>query len=191
MPAEHLFGCRNITTSPGLAAAWSRAADSLCSADRRSTLRDMEKIRRTQTGLGGNADWTEVLAEVPLFSGLSRRHLRNLTKLAKIQRLLAYTKIVREGDRADSFYLLLEGSAVVRPKGKRSVKLGAGDFFGELALLDNSPRSATVEALEDVLVARIGRTDFVRMLEHEPKVALLLMRTMAARLRSSEASAQH
>jgi CRP-like cAMP-binding protein len=151
----------------------------------------MEKIRRTQTGLGGNADWTEVLAEVPLFSGLSRRHLRNLTKLAKIQRLLAYTKIVREGDRADSFYLLLEGSAVVRPKGKRSVKLGAGDFFGELALLDNSPRSATVEALEDVLVARIGRTDFVRMLEHEPKVALLLMRTMAARLRSSEASAQH
>lgn len=151
----------------------------------------MEKISSVMSLPSADADWTEVLAGVPLFSGLSTRHVRNLAKLAKIQRLLAYTKIVREGDRADSFYLLLEGSAVVRPPGKRPVKLGVGDFFGELALLDNSPRSATVEALEDVLVARIGRTDFVRMLEHEPKVALLLMRTLAARLRSSEASPKH
>jgi CRP-like cAMP-binding protein len=151
----------------------------------------MAKISSTMTGPGADADWTNVLAEVPLFSGLSTRHVRNLAKLAKIQRLLAYTEIVREGDRADSFYLLLEGSAVVRPPGKRPAKLGVGDFFGELALLDNSPRSATVEALEDVLVARIGRTGFVRMLEHEPKVAILLLRTMAARLRSSEASAKH
>lgn len=136
-------------------------------------------------------DWTEVLAEVPLFSGLSKRHLRGVAKLAKIRRLQAYTRIVREGDHADSFYLMLEGTAVVRPPGKRPVKLGVGDFFGELALLDNSPRSATVEAQTEVLLASIGRTAFLRMLEHEPKVALLLLRTMAARLRASEVSSKH
>ena len=117
--------------------------------------------------------------------------MRSLAKLAKIQRLPAYTEIVREGGRGDSFCLILDGSAVVRPPGKRPVKLGSGDFFGELALIDNSPRSATVEAQDEVLVARIGRIDFVRMLEHEPKVALVLLRTMAARLRSSESSAKH
>jgi CRP-like cAMP-binding protein len=72
--------------------------------------------------------------------------------------------------------------------GKRPVKLGVGDFFGELTLLDDSPRSATVEAQDEVLVARIGCTDFVRMLEKEPRVALVLLRTLAARLRSSEVS---
>jgi CRP-like cAMP-binding protein len=58
-------------------------------------------------------------------------------------------------------------------------------------LLDDSPRSATVEAQEEILVARIGRRDFARMLDKEPKVAVALLRTLTARLRASEASAQH
>jgi len=136
-------------------------------------------------------DWAGVLAQVPLFSDLPKRHLRGIAKLAKFRRLPAYTRIVREGDRADSFYLMLEGTAVVRPPGKRPVKIGVGEFFGELALLDNSPRSATVEAQTEVQVASIGRSDFLRMLEHEPKVALILLRTMAARLRLSEVSTKH
>jgi monovalent cation:H+ antiporter, CPA1 family len=138
-----------------------------------------------------DADWTDVLAEVPLFAGLSARHLRSLTKLAKIQRLAPFTQIVRKGERADTFFLILDGNAVVRPPGKRVVKLGPGDFFGELALLDDEPRSATVEAQDEILVARIGRGAFVRLLDKEPKVALVLLRTLAARLRSSEASPKH
>jgi monovalent cation:H+ antiporter, CPA1 family len=138
-----------------------------------------------------DADWTEVLAEVPIFADLSKRHVRAITKLAKVQRLAPFTKIVREGASADSFFLVLEGVVVVRPPGKRPVKLGTGDFFGELALLDDSPRSATVEAVGDVLVARIGRKDFLRLLEKEPKVAFVLLRTLAVRLRSSEASPKH
>lgn len=138
-----------------------------------------------------DTDWSNVLAEVPLFSGLSARHVRGIAKLAKVQRLGAYTKIVREGEPGDSFFLLLEGSAMARPPGKRGVKLGVGDFFGELALLDNCPRSATVEAQEEVLVARIGRRDFLKMLEKEPKVCLSLLHTLATRLRTSQASPAH
>jgi CRP-like cAMP-binding protein len=145
--------------------------------------------KRSRTA--GDTDWTDVLAEVPLFSNLSARHVRSLAKLAKIQRLAAFTQIVRKGESGDAFFLILDGSAVVRPPGKRIVKLGPGDSFGELALLDDSPRSATVEAQDEILVARIGRRDFARMLDKEPKVAVALLRTLAARLRASEASTKH
>ena len=137
------------------------------------------------------ADWTDVLASVPLFEGLSKRHMRGIAKLAKIMRLAPFSQIVREGESADSFFLILDGTALVRPPGKRAVKLGVGDFFGELALLDNSPRSATVEAQNEVLLARIGRKDFLKLLEKEPKVSLVLLQTLAARLRSSEPSPKH
>ena len=79
----------------------------------------------------------------------------------------------------------------VRGLAKRVDKLGMGDFFGELALIDNSPRSATVEAQNEVLLARIASKDFLKMLNKEPKVSLVLLRTLAARLRASEASHRH
>jgi CRP-like cAMP-binding protein len=132
------------------------------------------------------ADWTDVLAAVPLFADLPRRHVARLTKVAKIQRLPAYTRIVREGQRGDSFALLLEGTATVKAPRRRPVKIGPGDFFGELSLLDGLPRSATVEAQEDVLLARIGRKDFLKLVETEPKVAVALLKTMAGRLRGVE-----
>jgi len=138
-----------------------------------------------------DVDWTDVLASVPLFADLPKRHVRTIGKLAKIERFVPYAPIVKEGGRADSFFLVLDGTAIVRPPGKRPVTLVTGDFFGELALLDDAPRSATVEAQGEVLVARIGRTDFLRMLDTEPKVGLVLLRTLAARLRASEKSAKH
>jgi CRP/FNR family transcriptional regulator, cyclic AMP receptor protein len=138
-----------------------------------------------------SADWTDVLAAVPLFSELPRRQIARLTRAAKIQRLPAYTRIVAAGQRGDSFCLILEGSATVRATGRRPVLLKAGDFFGELSLLDGLPRSATVEAQEEVLLARIGRKDFLRLVQREPKVALALLKTLAARLRGAEKSAVH
>jgi len=139
----------------------------------------------------GNADWTDVLVAVPLFAEMPRRHVTRLTRAAKIERLPAYTRIVRVGQRGDSFCLLLEGSASVKAPGKRAVRIGPGDFFGELSLLDGLPRSADVEAQEDVLLARIGRKDFLRLVQREPKVALALLRTLAGRLRWVEKSAAH
>ena len=132
------------------------------------------------------ADWTDVLATVPLFADLPRRHVARLTKVAKIERLPAYTRIVRAGERGDSFCLLLEGHASVKADRRRAVTIGPGDFFGELSLLDGLPRSATVEAQEEVLLARIGRKDFLKLVQSEPKVAVALLKTMAGRLRGVE-----
>jgi len=132
------------------------------------------------------ADWADTLGTVPLFAGLSHRHLRAIAKMGKVQVWEERAPIVRRGDKGDAFYLVLEGAAVVRVPGRRLVKLGVGDYFGELALLDEHPRTATVEASTRSMTMRIGQRDFLRMLQSEPKVALRMARTLAARLREAQ-----
>jgi CRP/FNR family transcriptional regulator, cyclic AMP receptor protein len=134
-------------------------------------------------------EWLKVLAEVPLFAGLSRRQLGHVGKVARPHRVRRLTKIVREGDRGDAFYVILDGTASVRQPGRRPITLRTGEFFGELALLDGAPRTATVEAQDEVLTMRIGRTDFVKMLEREPKVAVAMLAAIASRLRAAQRSA--
>lgn len=146
----------------------------------------------TGTGSVSANDWTNVLAEVPLFAGLPKRHLKAIAKLARIQRVAAYSEIVRAGDPGDAFYLILDGTVTVRPPRRRAVTLGSGAYFGELALITDAPRSATVVADgEEVLVARIGSKGFAKLLENEPKVSVRLLRTLAGRLQASESSASH
>jgi CRP-like cAMP-binding protein len=135
--------------------------------------------------------WADVLGEIPLFAGLSKRQLNKIAGLAKTRRYARFTPIVRAGDRADNFYVILDGSVLVKPPGKRSVRLKAGDSFGEMALLDGAPRTATVEAQTEVLAMLLGRSAFLKMVEADPKIALTLMRTLAERLRASEHSAAH
>jgi len=130
--------------------------------------------------------WANVLGAVPMFEGLSQRHLRKIAGLATIKRFAPAAPIVRAGDAGDAFFVILDGTANVRRTGKRTVKLRPGDFFGELALLDAAPRVASVEAETEVLTMRLGRTAFQRVLEREPKVATAMLRTMAARMRATE-----
>jgi CRP-like cAMP-binding protein len=133
-------------------------------------------------------DWLDTLADVPLFDGLPRRHLRRIAKLARIRRFAAGSVLVRAGDPGRSFYVLLDGEAkVVRP-GTRSRRLGIGDYFGEMALLDDAPRSADVVADGEVLALMIDRPGFTKLLRAEPALSLTLLRTLAARLRAAETS---
>jgi CRP-like cAMP-binding protein len=132
--------------------------------------------------------WAEVLATVPLFNGLSDRHLRKIAEQATMKRYAPSATMVRTGDAGDAFYVILDGTANVRRAGKRTIKLRPGDFFGELALLDPAPRVATVQAETEVLAMRLGRTGFQRVLDKEPKVAVSMLRTLAARMRTSEES---
>jgi CRP-like cAMP-binding protein len=129
--------------------------------------------------------WVDVLADVPLFSGLSKRHLRKVAGLGMQRRVAPGTAIVRAGERGDAFFVILDGTATVRRPGKRTVKLSPGDFFGELALLDDAPRSATVEADGDMLVMWVSRPAFQKLLKQEPKVAVEMLHTLAQRLRTA------
>jgi CRP-like cAMP-binding protein len=135
-----------------------------------------------------NRDWLPVLAEVPLFRNLSRRHLKRVASVGRTRRFASGTAIVRAGDAGTSFYVLIDGAARVTPSTGRPRRLGAGDFFGEMALLDDSPRSADVVADGDVLALTISRSAFGKLVRSEPGLAHELLRALAARLRAAERS---
>lgn len=129
-------------------------------------------------------DWVPVLKGLPLFEGMSSRHLRRIPARAK--RHGPGESIVREGDPGNAFYVILDGQVRVDPPKGASVTLKAGDYFGEMALLDGAPRSADITATGEVTVMVIGRAAFQKLLRSEPQMAAVLLRTLATRLRVAQ-----
>ena len=134
--------------------------------------------------MGG--DWAPVLAEVPLFADLSSRHLKRIAKLAHTRRFSHGAAILRAGDPGNAFYVLLDGAVKVVPAKGKPVRLEGGAAFGEMALLDDSPRSADVVADGEVLTMTISRRAFEKLLRSEPSLSRVLLRTMAQRLRAAQ-----
>ena len=137
-------------------------------------------------------DWIPVLAQVPLFAGVSHRHLGRIARAATTRRFSPMTRIVQADDDAGStFYVILDGQVSVLRKGRRIARLGVGEAFGELALLSDAPRAATVVADSDVLTLCLSRRAFTKVLKTEPAVSVALLQTLAERLRASERSHSH
>jgi CRP-like cAMP-binding protein len=126
-----------------------------------------------------------LLEQVPLFSGLSRRHLARVARVAAPKHCLAGAELVHVGASADAFYVILDGDARVDIPG-RAVALEPGAYFGEMALIDGEPRAATVTAVTDIVVLVIPRKKFVALLVAEPKVMLAIMTTLVQRLRAAQ-----
>jgi len=133
---------------------------------------------------GGSAlGWLAVLAEVPVFSSLSKRHLQRVVSIVELKRHKEGSAIVRAGARGDAFYVVLDGHARAETPDGHTKAMGPGEFFGELALLDGAPRSATVTAVDELTTARIARTDFQRLLSKEPAIAAGLVNGLVAIVR--------
>lgn len=135
------------------------------------------------------SEWLNVLETVPLFAGLSKRHLRRVARMAIRADIAKHTVLVGPDRDADSFFVVLDGEAEVATTTGTHIRLGPGGFFGEMALLDSGPRTATVTAATDMQVMRISRDRFCRLLEAEPNVSLAIMRELAARVRRLEGDA--
>jgi CRP-like cAMP-binding protein len=131
-------------------------------------------------------DWVPALESVPLFYGLSKRHLRRIAELGRTKRYAPGAPIVRAGSPGTSFYVILDGDVRVLPPGGRASRLRRGDSFGEMALLDRAPRSADVVADGEVLTMTIGSAGFAKLLRREPQLSNALLRTLARRLRAAE-----
>jgi CRP/FNR family transcriptional regulator, cyclic AMP receptor protein len=131
----------------------------------------------------------EYLATVPLFSALSRPELRQVVQSAEELDVDAGYELVTEGRVGREFFLILSGQAVVRRGGRKVVTLGPGQWFGELALIDNEPRSATVVAATDMKLLLLGQAEFGGLLESIPGIAAKLLNGMAHRLRAADARA--
>jgi CRP-like cAMP-binding protein len=126
------------------------------------------------------------LRQVPLFAGLSDRHLRKVAKLVMPVRFDAGASIVREGSPGHTFFVILEGRATVVRRGVRPATLRPGQYFGEMALLDRRPRSATVMAETELAALRISADPFAKLLRSEPSIAVALLQTLSVRVRELE-----
>lgn len=131
----------------------------------------------------------EHLAQVQMFSSLNKKELRLISRAADITNVKAGTELVTEGTIGHEFYLVLSGEATVRRNGRKVATLGPGSYFGELAILDRGPRSATVVANTDMEVVIISQREFMTVLDQVPPVSQKLLASMAARLREADTKA--
>jgi len=124
----------------------------------------------------------ELLRQVPLFSACTKRELIEVALVADERESSAGDDLTVEGRPGREFFVLIDGSVVVRRKGRRLADLGPGDWFGEIALLTFKPRSATVSATSPVRLLVISDRAFRSVVETTPRIALRVLASVAQRL---------
>ncbi|MBV8387657.1 MAG: cyclic nucleotide-binding domain-containing protein [Acidimicrobiia bacterium] len=129
------------------------------------------------------------LAKVPLFSACSKKELQTIARAADDVEVPAGKVLVEEGKPGHEFFLIINGTASVKRGKKEIVKLGPGQYFGELALLDRGPRSASVVAKDDMELLVLGQREFAGVIDEVPTLAHKLLTSMAQRLREADAKA--
>jgi CRP-like cAMP-binding protein len=133
-------------------------------------------------------DTAERLSTIPIFSGCSKRELQTI---AKVVRPLEHPKgsvIATEGEPGAGLFVIDEGEADVTIGGRKVNHLTEGDFFGEMALLDGGPRTATVTATTDVRLFALTEWVFRGLLVEHPSIAFRTLEAVAARLRAAATS---
>jgi CRP-like cAMP-binding protein len=132
------------------------------------------------------ADLAEKLAGVPLFSRLAKRDRERLAERMKPRSWSEGDTVIEEGRGGAGFWVVESGNATVSVRGRMVASLGPGDHFGEIALLDDGPRSATVTAATDLRCNGIVAWEFGPFLQEHPEVAWPMMQSLAAMVRSIE-----
>jgi CRP-like cAMP-binding protein len=130
----------------------------------------------------GSKSKIELLKLVPLFGGISKRGLNEIAKITDEIDLSAGKQLIREGEPGRQFFILLDGEAEVRRKGRKVNTLGSGDFFGEIALVTERPTTAAVTLTEPSRALVISRPAFRRLLLAEPAVQLQVLEALADRV---------
>jgi CRP/FNR family cyclic AMP-dependent transcriptional regulator len=129
----------------------------------------------------------ELIRKAPLFAGLAKRQLSEIASIADEIDLREGTVLTREGERGSEFFVLLEGDVDVRRKGRKLATRHAGDFLGEIALVSQIPRTATVTAITPLRVLVIRGREFQALLERMPEIAVKVLQAVAARLPAQDA----
>lgn len=128
----------------------------------------------------------ELLSAVPLFAGLSKAQVGQLASITDEIDVPEGKVLIREGDRGREFFVLVEGQAEVRRKGRKLATRRAGEFFGEIALLSDVPRVATVTAVSPLHALVIRDKEFRGLVERVPAIALKVLEALASRLPTAQ-----
>ena len=132
-------------------------------------LAGLTRLRRVDDRAGVPADVLALLREVPILGVLAPRLVERLARDALLVRAPAGSVVVAEGEVGDRFYVVADGEAAVTIAGREVRRIGPGGWFGELALLDDAPRSATVSAVTDLSLQALERDSFLATVAGVPR----------------------
>ena len=130
----------------------------------------------------------EALRRVPLFADFGQKELERLAREFRERTFAEGSTVTQEGAAGAGFFVIGEGNAEVEVAGEHKATLGPGDYFGEIALIDDLPRTATIIAATDMRCYGLTPWDFRPFVEEHPQVAWTLLRTLARRLRDAQRS---
>jgi CRP-like cAMP-binding protein len=130
----------------------------------------------------------EALRNVPLFSALEEKHLEQLARQLHERRFPEGAEVTSEGSTGAGFFVIAAGNAEVFVSGEHRATLGPGDHFGEIALIDDGVRSASIVAATDLLCYGLTPWEFRPFVEEHPQVAWALLEALARRYREAQAS---
>jgi len=148
----------------------------------------LNEFERVGSRMAAAPDAASMLGTVPFFSNLDVKKRKSLVSQGKEMTFKAGDAVVREGSLGVGFYLILDGKAEVR-KGERVLAtLGRGQFFGEMSLIDELPRSADVIALSPTKCWALTSWAFAGLVKTNPEIALQMLKEMVKRLRAAQSS---
>ena len=127
-----------------------------------------------------------VVQRVPLFADLNRRELEQIARLFKERRFSEGETVVKEGSGGAAFFLIDSGEATVSIGGKQRATLKPGDYFGEIALIDEGARSATITASSELVCYGLTFWDFRPLVQGNAAIGWKLLQALAKRLRDAE-----
>ena len=136
------------------------------------------------TGMPGAP--VEVLRRVPLFADLTRREAQQIARLFKERRFAEGETVVKEGSGGAAFFLIDSGEATVSIGGKERATLKAGDYFGEIALIDEGARMATITASSDLVCYGLTYWDFRPLVQENGAIGWKLLQSLAKKLRDAQ-----
>lgn len=136
-------------------------------------------------------DKASVLASLPLFDGISDESMARLAAVTDEQDFAPGQFIVLQGQIGAGLYVILEGSARVVRGSEELARLGPTDFFGELSVIDQMPRSASVQSIEPTRCLALASWDLLDLLESDPKLALNMIKGLATRIREQGEQHRH
>jgi CRP-like cAMP-binding protein len=132
------------------------------------------------------SDKIEFLKKVPLFEGLSKKDLTAVARVAEEVDVSSGEVILFQDDAAPAAYILVSAGAIVRRNNRKVAELGSGDVVGELALISDSPRNATVVATSDGTILEVHRRHFLALINDSPALARRLLAQLADRLAAAD-----
>ena len=130
-----------------------------------------------------------VLERLPLFAGLSGKELERIGRLVKEVEVPAGERLAATGEAGRELFIIVDGRALVTTPHGRVIRLGPGDLFGEMSLIDGEPRSADVTATTPMRLLAIGYREFWQLLDESLPIVRKIMRSLCQRVRRAERSA--